>query len=271
MVGGLHADGDVRDSAVDCFLRAGQRLVGEHHLPAALVRKKIVRSVLPDEAAEALSHIQQPVFGPQIHKAVCGRGAGQADDAADARADLHQRPEAFCPVAFEGRQLVDHHGVEVKGDAALLNEPLDVFPVDHADIRPPQKRRPALGLGAHRHGAGQKRQVIPFLNLGGPCVAGHAERRDYQNTVSLEAVKQQVIQGGQRDARFAEAHIQQDRRDGVILDVTDGIGLVAMGFVFHPEFLQSALAGPARKPESPAAAASGVWLPAGGAAPCPEP
>ena len=96
VIGGFHADGDVRHQPVDMFLGSGQRFVGKHDLLVALVRGKEATTVSADEATEPFSHIQQLVLRPQIHKPVAAGCAGQANDAFYCRAHLHQRLEAFC-------------------------------------------------------------------------------------------------------------------------------------------------------------------------------
>ena len=53
--------------------------------------------------------------------------------------DLQQRLEPLCLVVLEGGQLIDHHHIEVTGNAAFINEPLDVFPVD--DVEDVYKRQ----------------------------------------------------------------------------------------------------------------------------------
>lgn len=35
---------------------------------------------------------------------------------------------------FERGKLVDDHGVEVKGDAAVLNQPLHIFTIDNGNV-----------------------------------------------------------------------------------------------------------------------------------------
>jgi hypothetical protein len=77
VVGGLHADRDIRNFAVDGLFRAGQRLVGVDDLAVPLVRHEVVGAILPNEAAESLTHVQKPVFSPQIHEAVAAGRTGQ--------------------------------------------------------------------------------------------------------------------------------------------------------------------------------------------------
>ena len=49
----------------------------------------VVGAILPNEAAEALPHVQKPVFSPQVHEAVRGRRAGKSHDPLNLGADLH--------------------------------------------------------------------------------------------------------------------------------------------------------------------------------------
>ena len=64
-------------------------------------------------------------------------------------------------------------------------------------------------------------------------VAAYTQRCNHQNPVNLEAVKQQVIDGGKGDARFAEAHVQKDGGNGMRFDIVDGISLIVMRCVSH--------------------------------------
>ena len=113
--------------------------------------------------------------------------------------------------------------------------------------------------------------MIPFFNLGGPCITSNTKWCDYQNAVCLKAVKQKIQKGRQCDRRLAKAHIQQDRRNRVCFDIVGSILLIIMWNIFHQGFLQSGSRHPARRRESQAAAAIGVSLPAKGAVPCREP
>ena len=109
---------------------------------------------------------------------------------------------------IEGRQLVDHHHVEVEGEAAVVDQPLDVLSVDDIDVGLRLKGSLPLSLGSHGYGEGQVREVVPFSNLRRPCISRHPERSDHQHLVDHEAVEQQVRDGCQGDARFPKAHVQ---------------------------------------------------------------
>lgn len=102
MVDGFHGDGDVGDGIVDLFLRTGQRLVAEHHLPVALVRAEEGVAVMGDEPTEPLAHIEDAELRPQVHETVAAWRAGQPNDAFDSGADLQQTAKPLCLVALEG-------------------------------------------------------------------------------------------------------------------------------------------------------------------------
>ena len=59
-----HADTDIRDQSIDCFLRPVPGLVGEHHLPAPLIRQEEPLPVSADEPPKPLPHVQQPDLRP---------------------------------------------------------------------------------------------------------------------------------------------------------------------------------------------------------------
>ena len=126
----LHADRDIRYGVIDLFLRAGEGLVRVDDGAVALVRGKVAIPVVGNEAPQPFAKIKEPVLGPQVHQAVAAGGPCQSDDAPDAGSHLQQGAEAFCLIALEAGQLVDDHHVVVKGQIALLDQPLHVFPVD---------------------------------------------------------------------------------------------------------------------------------------------
>ena len=144
MVGGLHGDGNIRNLPVNGVLRIGQWLVGVDDLAVSLIRREVIGAVLGNEASKPLPHVQDAELRPQIHQAVRSGSAGQSDDTVHLGSDLQQRLEPLCLVILKGGQLIDHHHIEVKGDAALINEPLDVFPVDDVDVSASHQRRPAF-------------------------------------------------------------------------------------------------------------------------------
>jgi len=193
-----------------------------------------------DEPAQALAHIQHAELRPKVHQAVGGWRAGQPHDPPDERAHLHQAAEALGLMGLEGRKLVDHHHVVVKRQAAFLDQPLDVLPVDDVDISFLRQGRFSLSLASDRHRIGQVVKLVPLLKLCAPSITGHTKWSDDQHLVNLKAVEQQVQNGGQGDARLAKAHVQQHGSEGMVLDVVDCVPLVLMRFVFHQVSLQSA-------------------------------
>ena len=70
--------------------------------------------------------------------------------------------------------------------------------------------------------------MLPFPYLRGPCVAGDSERRDHKNPMDLETVEQEVEDRSQADHRLPKSHVEEDRGDGMRLDVIDGVFLVVM-------------------------------------------
>ena len=93
---------------------------------------------------------------------------------------------------LEAGELIHDDGIEVKRDAALLYQPLYIFPVDDIDICRTLESCFSLFFCANRNRIGQYLKVIPFLNLCWPCIPCHTERCNYQNAVRDEAVKQKI-------------------------------------------------------------------------------
>ena len=186
-----------------------------------------------DEPAEPLAHIEDAELCPEIHKTVAAGGAGQSHDALDTGTNLQQTAEPLGLVAFEGGQLIDDHHVEVKGDAALLNEPLDILPVDDVHADPLPERRLALCFCTDSHRVGQPMQMIPLVDFRRPCISGDTQRCNDQHLANQKAVQAEVKDGGKRDDAFAEPHVEEHSRDGMLQDEVRGIRLVVMRLVFH--------------------------------------
>ncbi len=186
-----------------------------------------------DEPTESLAHIEDAELCPEVHKTVAAGCAGQSHDAFDAGADFQQTAEPLCLVALEGGQLIDDHHVVVKGNAAFLDEPLDIFPVDDVHADPLPECRLALGFRADCHRVGQPMQMIPLVDLRRPCVSGDTQRSDDQHLADQEAVEAEVEDGGKRNDAFAKTHVEEHNRDGMLQDEVRGIGLVVMRLVFH--------------------------------------
>ena len=204
VVGAFHGDGHVPDAPVDLRLCAGARLVREDLVHVPCIRHEELVAVVCNEPAQALAHVQQTELCPQIHQAIAGGCAGQADDTLDPRPDFQQAPESLGLVALEGGQFVNHDHVVFPADAAVLDEPLHILTVDDVQEGFLPKRRQALLCCTNSHRPGQPFQVIPFLNFGGPCVAGHPQGCDYQHPVYVETVEAQIVERGQGNDSLAQ-------------------------------------------------------------------
>ena len=101
------------------------------------------------------------------------------------------------------------------------------------------KRCPTFLCCTHGNRVGQLLQVIPLLNLRGPCVSGDAQGCDHQHAMYQKAIKAQVLDSGQGDYTFAQTHFQQDCRDRVSENEVGGVLLVLMGLIVHPVHLRS--------------------------------
>ena len=259
VVGGFHGNGDIGDLVIDPLLRSRQRLIGIHHLTVHPIRPEIVLAVLGDKPPQSLPHIQHLELGEQVHQPVPGRGTRKADDSLCPGTHLHQRFEPLAVPVFEGRKLVHHDGVKLKGD--ILHHPLDVLPIDDVDVRIPVECLQPFFFRADRHGIADVFQMVPLFNLLGPCISRHPERCNHQDAGDLKVVEQQVVQSRQRDCRLAKAHIKQYGGDLVCFDVLDGILLIIMRFKLHRchlRFLKgcggSGSRRPGQMPGTPAAA-----------------
>lgn len=76
-------------------------------------------------------------------------------------------------------------------------------------------------------------QMIPLVDLRRPCISGDTQRCDDQHLANQKAVEAEVEDGGKRDDAFAEAHVEEHSRDGMLQDEVRGIRLVVMRLVFH--------------------------------------
>ena len=186
-----------------------------------------------DKPTEPFSHIEDTELRPQVHKTVAAGRAGQSHDALDAGADFQQTAESLSLVTLEGGQLIDDHHVEVKGNAALFNEPLHILPVDDVHADPLPERRLALGFRADRHRVGQPMQMIPLVDLRRPCISGDTQRSDDQHLANQEAVEAEVEDGGKRDDALTKTHVEEYSGDWMLQDEVRGIRLVVMRLVFH--------------------------------------
>ena len=76
-------------------------------------------------------------------------------------------------------------------------------------------------------------QMIPLVDLCWPCISGNTERCNDQHLTDQEAVEAEVEDGGKCDDAFAEAHVEEYSRNGMLQDEVRGISLVVMRLVFH--------------------------------------
>ena len=231
MVGGFHGDGDVGDFLVDPLLGSGQGNVGEHHLPVALVRHKVILPIFRDESSQTLSHVQNLELCEQIHQAVAGWRSRQSDDSLCQGANLHKCLEALTAPILEGREFVNHDGIV--GEVRFLHEPRHVLAVDDVEGGLLAKRIPTLFLRSDCNGITDMVQMLPLTDLLRPCVSCHTERRDNENAGNLESVKQQVIEGCESNYRLSKSHIKEYGGSRMTFDKVDGVLLVIMRYELH--------------------------------------
>ena len=75
--------------------------------------------------------------------------------------------------------------------------------------------------------------MVPFVEFGGPCVAGDADGCDDENLLGFEAVADEVVDGGEGGDCFPHAHSQKYRRFWVVDDELDCVVLIVMRIEFH--------------------------------------
>ena len=110
-------------------------------------------------------------------------------------------------MALEAGCLVQNHHVKVPSPAQCANQPGDVLAVDDVNIRWGFQCGFALLLCAQHGGNAQVLQVLPFLCLILPGGFGDFLRGDDERSADLQPVVDQLVDGGQRDHRLAQAHI----------------------------------------------------------------
>ena len=76
-------------------------------------------------------------------------------------------------------------------------------------------------------------KMIPLVDLCRPCISGNTERCDDQHLADQKTIKAEVEDGGKRDDAFAETHVEEHSRDGMLQDEVRGIRLIVMRLVFH--------------------------------------
>ena len=101
IVGTSHGNRDVPDAPVDLGFCSRLRFIGEHLHTIPSVRGEEGIPVVCDEPPEALAHVQQAKLSPQIHEAIAGGCARQADEPIDQWAHLEQAFESLGLMAFE--------------------------------------------------------------------------------------------------------------------------------------------------------------------------
>ena len=59
-------------------------------------------------------------------------------------------------------------------------------------------------------------QMIPLVDFRRPCISGDTQRSDDQHLANQKTVEAKVEDGGKRDDAFAEAHVEEHSRDGML-------------------------------------------------------
>ena len=217
MIHTLHGDRDILYLPVDCFIRTRPELPGKNLSVPPPVWCKVRFPVPPDKPAQAFPHIQEPVLREQIHIPIRGRCPRKTHNPLYHRPDLHQGTKALCLPAFEAGQFIDHQHIPGKRDPGLFHQPGDVFPVNDVHLRVFHQRSPSLISCTDCHRKSQLLQMIPlpdFLRPGIPC---YPERRHNQHPPDLSLL-QQFLHCRQGNYRLSQAHLQQDRRNRMLLD-----------------------------------------------------
>ena len=179
-----------------------------------------------DVPAQPLPLVEQVDLGPEVEQAVRPWRAGQLDHFVDAGT---HRLEGFKPlggVALEAGCLVQNHHVKVPAPAQCVNQPWNVLAVDDVNIRWGFQCGFALLLCAQHGGNAQVLQVLPFLCLILPGGFGYFLRGDDERSADLQPVVDQLVDGGQRDHRLAQAHLHPERHPGLLENRFDACLLI---------------------------------------------
>ena len=238
VIGRLHGHGDVGNLVIDGFFRSRQGFVGIHHHAIALIRLEVQVPVLADISPQPLSHIQDAELGPEIHQTIAAGCTCKPDDAFHPGTQGLHGPEPLRLVVLEARQLVQDNHIEIQ--VAVLIEPYQVLPVHDIDIRILLQGSSPFCHAADHDGTGKTFQVVPLLDFIRPGVSRHPQRSDNQHPLYFKGVIHQVPDGRQRRHRLAKSHVQEQGRDGMGLDIFDGVFLIFMRHELHalpPPFL----------------------------------
>lgn len=182
--------------------------------------------------------IQQIDLAPQVHQPVRRRRSGKLHDTVYAGADPLQRPEPFRSVVLErGRFIQDDH---IKGPAAAvqLSQPGHVLPVDGVQVCRPLQGREALFQRSEDRDDGQVLQFVPLPAFLRPGRFRDTQRGNHQDTLDIEIVIQQGLDGRQGRRGLSHTHIQQkadcrlsdDQVHGVLLIRSQGQVLTHLRF-----------------------------------------
>ena len=215
MVGGFEAQDDVLDAALHRFSGTVPGLV------AVLGGPEVVPAVVGDVPAQPLPLVEKVDLGPEVEQAVRPWRAGQLDHFVDAGAHRLEGFEPLGGMVLEAGCLVQNHHVKVPAPGQCVNQPGDVLAVDDVNIRWGFQCGFALLLCAQHGGNAQVLQVLPFLCLILPRRLCDLLRGDDERSADLQPVVDQLVDGGQRDHRLAQAHLHPERHPGLLEDRFD--------------------------------------------------
>ena len=231
----FHGNADVRNGRQHGALRSVLGLVAENLGPAPLVRVKVSLPVGAQGRPQTLTTVQEIHLGPQVNEALGGRRAGQQDHPLDETADSPHGLKALALGVLKAGTLIQDHHVKGPGLLVVVHQPLHIFPVDDVDVRRGAEGLYALGRAPQHRGDAQVLQVVPPCRLLLPGGLRHLFGGHHQHLGHLPAEILEDVDGGKRDAGFAQAGPQEQTNGGEVRHKLDAIGLVVMRYVLHPQ------------------------------------
>ena len=215
MVGGFEAQDDVPDAALHRF--GGTVL----WLVAVLGGPEVVLAVVGDVLAQPLPLVEQINLGPEVQQAVGPWRAGQLHHFVHSGPHCFQCFEPLGCVVLKAGCLVQNHHVKIPAPAQRVHQPGDVLAVDDVNIRRGFQCGFALLLCAQHGGNAQVLQVPPLGGFVLPRRFCDLLRGYDQHPADLQSVVDQLVDGGQRDHRLAQAHLHPEGHSGLFQNGLD--------------------------------------------------
>lgn len=96
-------------------------------------------------------------------------------------------------MSLERGKLINDHNILVKGNAALIDKPIQSFSVDDVGVCTLHQCLDSFFFRTDRHAVCENLEVIPLANLRRPGISGNTKRRNDKHRSYLKGIKKQVV------------------------------------------------------------------------------